>query len=212
MACDPGEGRSKRPTVGESKGRAQSETAAEAAVIVRSLMKRCTYCGEDYPDDALVCALDHNPLVAAQPPSSLQQNRGRFFNWRTTAALLWLTAVFFAGAGLLDLWLTQKLSTEANTHHSIWSLWLGAFENIAIGALCMIAWQLMRRRTSMRLSGGASVVGFALCGTMMRWIHWEIIGHNDLPWIEPLIVWPMFLYTIVYGYRESKLVKSVEQN
>ena len=27
-------------------------------------MNKCTYCGKEYPDDALVCALDHTPLQA----------------------------------------------------------------------------------------------------------------------------------------------------
>jgi hypothetical protein len=26
-------------------------------------MKKCSYCGKDYPDDATVCAVDQNPLV-----------------------------------------------------------------------------------------------------------------------------------------------------
>ena len=27
-------------------------------------MKKCPYCGKEYPDDATVCELDANPLVA----------------------------------------------------------------------------------------------------------------------------------------------------
>jgi len=26
-------------------------------------MKKCSYCGKEYPDDALVCAVDHEPLL-----------------------------------------------------------------------------------------------------------------------------------------------------
>jgi hypothetical protein len=33
-------------------------------------MKKCSYCGADYPDDAVVCAVDHTPLDRpAEPPS-----------------------------------------------------------------------------------------------------------------------------------------------
>jgi hypothetical protein len=29
-------------------------------------MKRCPYCGKEYPDEATVCELDANPLVASK--------------------------------------------------------------------------------------------------------------------------------------------------
>jgi len=34
-----------------------------------SLMKKCTYCGKEYPDEAQVCAIDQRPLVAMTPPT-----------------------------------------------------------------------------------------------------------------------------------------------
>ena len=38
-------------------------------------MKRCTYCGKEYPDEATLCALDREPLVAigAHPPMAKEQ-------------------------------------------------------------------------------------------------------------------------------------------
>ena len=30
-------------------------------------MKKCPYCGKEYPDDAVVCELDQNPLVSPKP-------------------------------------------------------------------------------------------------------------------------------------------------
>jgi hypothetical protein len=33
-------------------------------------MKKCTYCGKEYPDEATVCPLDQEPLVAQIPPAS----------------------------------------------------------------------------------------------------------------------------------------------
>jgi hypothetical protein len=30
-------------------------------------MKTCSYCGKQYPDDANICELDHNPLIHFQP-------------------------------------------------------------------------------------------------------------------------------------------------
>jgi hypothetical protein len=31
-------------------------------------MKKCTYCGKEYPDDATVCVLDEQPLKRVGPP------------------------------------------------------------------------------------------------------------------------------------------------
>lgn len=33
-------------------------------------MKKCSYCGKEYPDDAVACILDRSPLVFFQPKSS----------------------------------------------------------------------------------------------------------------------------------------------
>ena len=47
------------------------EKAAPSVVSVRiqSPMKKCSYCGKEYPDDAVECPIDRNPLVALPPPS-----------------------------------------------------------------------------------------------------------------------------------------------
>ena len=34
-------------------------------------MKKCTYCGKEYPDNTAVCAIDAEPLEAVKPPSPL---------------------------------------------------------------------------------------------------------------------------------------------
>jgi hypothetical protein len=34
-------------------------------------MKKCSYCGKEYPDDATMCALDGEPLVGAGESASL---------------------------------------------------------------------------------------------------------------------------------------------
>jgi hypothetical protein len=30
-------------------------------------MKRCTYCGKEHPEEALICAIDHEPLLSDIP-------------------------------------------------------------------------------------------------------------------------------------------------
>lgn len=32
-------------------------------------MKKCTYCGKEYPDNASVCAIDQEPLESDSPPA-----------------------------------------------------------------------------------------------------------------------------------------------
>jgi hypothetical protein len=34
-------------------------------------MKKCTYCGKEYPDETSVCAIDQNPLESVAPPREM---------------------------------------------------------------------------------------------------------------------------------------------
>jgi hypothetical protein len=41
-------------------------------------MKRCSYCGVEYPDDAVMCATDHTPLdpaIVPPPPPRLPESK-----------------------------------------------------------------------------------------------------------------------------------------
>lgn len=65
-------------------------------------MKKCTYCGKEYPDEVTVCELDANPLVAvksakAAPTPTVEMTRldklfsnsSSIFFWGVDARLLW---------------------------------------------------------------------------------------------------------------------------
>jgi hypothetical protein len=54
-------------------------------------MKKCPYCGKEYPDDAEVCAVDQSPLTETAPalsPSPPPPPDNRFLKWIATFSLL----------------------------------------------------------------------------------------------------------------------------
>jgi hypothetical protein len=89
-------------------------------------MKKCSYCGAENPDDAVVCAIDQTPFTAESPatfadaaswtphsPLALALTSG-------LAAFLICTGVFFAvGRIMLDIWRVHHpvdLGMPANYH------------------------------------------------------------------------------------------------
>ncbi len=64
-------------------------------------MKRCSYCGAEYPDDATECAIDRTPFVAATPAAPRMLTRTVESGLRLAllngfGVLLILLALFFA--------------------------------------------------------------------------------------------------------------------
>jgi magnesium-transporting ATPase (P-type) len=89
-------------------------------------MKKCSYCGAEYPDDAVVCVVDQTPFTAESPatfadaasrtphsPLALALTSG-------LAAFLICTGIFFAvGRVMLDIWRMHHpvgASIPANYH------------------------------------------------------------------------------------------------
>jgi hypothetical protein len=65
-------------------------------------MKKCPYCGKEYPEDAIVCELDANPLTSSKVVSTAL---------RPNAEMTWLdkkfansSGIFFWGADVRLLW------------------------------------------------------------------------------------------------------------
>lgn len=153
----------------------------------------------------------HNNVMLNIQGTVKGMNTGSFFRWKPTSIVLWLFAILFILAALLNFWLAFKAlhgplpGSSIDDPQRASRLFLrGSAENIVIATLCIGAWLLMRRHSRVALVSGCSAVVLALAITSKRWVYWHATGDNPLPWFEPLLVWPPLAYAIAYAWRESR--------
>jgi hypothetical protein len=104
-------------------------------------MRKCSYCGAEYPDDAVVCAVDQTPLVI-EPRGKIDDAARSPFGLAITgglASLLICTAIYFTIGRIMrdivrmrggDLGVPASYDVTDFIHPAItWSLF-------GIGALC----------------------------------------------------------------------------
>lgn len=180
-------------------------------------MKAC--CGEENDDSARHrhgCGCEFSQLtpstLEASPPKPVRP----LFRWIPTAIILWVIGLISGLVAVADLWLavlavrgTIHDASIGDSQHMVRLLLRGVFENAAIGSLCLFSWYLMRRQTRTRLLAGTAAGMFALFITLRRWTIWEIREDNPLGWVEPLLIWPCLIYTIIYAYRASTRASKV---
>jgi hypothetical protein len=80
----------------------------------------------------------------------------------------------------------------------------GAVGDIAVAALCILGWYLMRRRVSGMSAVGAitiMVAAFIICS---RSIYWMVRGASFEYWCDSVLELPFLAYAIAYAYRESR--------
>ncbi|MGO8838707.1 MAG: tetratricopeptide repeat protein [Limisphaerales bacterium] len=87
-------------------------------------MKKCSYCGKEYPDDADICAFDQNPLDAVTPPLPSLPPASSFYKWVATFSLL-------APVIVILIYLSLFLYFRANGR-----VWPALF--VAVGLLVML--------------------------------------------------------------------------
>jgi hypothetical protein len=60
-------------------------------------MKKCPYCGKEYPDEASVCAIDQEPLES-DPPTLGQVTDGKALSTNCRGPLMWIGLCFLVTA------------------------------------------------------------------------------------------------------------------
>src|SRR4051794_40105076 len=58
-------------------------------------MKKCTYCGREYPDDAVVCTADQNSLIVAEvaPPPAYPKHHTIVIRRFTASSLFKIVSI-----------------------------------------------------------------------------------------------------------------------
>jgi len=76
-------------------------------------MKKCTYCGKEYEDDATICLIDHEPLTSAPSPPPSSSDTFDAMPESSTAARLILGSIVLMGMAVLSfLWCLNTMRSE----------------------------------------------------------------------------------------------------
>jgi hypothetical protein len=169
-------------------------------------MKKCTYCGKEYPDEAEVCAIDQEPLeYATALPSANSENVStkRFFYWRPASIILIILTVIYMADMLLNLWLGNVFSQRGDQQMSRVIYW-GAFENLVVAILCFTSRRMMSRQTRVYFTAGACVLVVAFLIVVLNWLSALLHGRNPYAITEAILILLPMLYAIIYAFMESK--------
>ena len=182
-------------------------------------MKKCPYCGKEYPDEVLFCTIDQEFLQSydstLKPNSSLSVDNLKtrsFFRWIPTAIVLWTFAGLFTFGAILDWWMAGQPARPSSMHIAMignsqhFKQWLlrGAIQNFTVAVLLILGWYLIRQRVSGMIALGAISVMAAACIICSRSIYWMTRGANFELWCDMVFELPFLAYVIIYAHRESK--------
>jgi len=132
-------------------------------------MKKCTWCGKEYPDEATFCSLDEQSLSSCSPDETTITEAARSKTWLpqiVIPAALWLVVnfllagLFTVGASLLfgfatALWAAVDCSKLQSTGSRVLGI---AFKPVVVFAVCAFflwgfgfIWYLIMRHRVKRL-------------------------------------------------------------
>jgi len=110
-------------------------------------MKKCSYCGKEYLDDTVVCAVDQNPLVPAKPKPVLTQEEEHLrllsiFHYVVggLAALFALIPIFHLIFGLIMILAPEKFAGHGHAQEQPPLALMGWFFVIFAAVFITIGW------------------------------------------------------------------------
>lgn len=130
------------------------------------IMKSCSYCGAEYPDDAVMCVTDHTPLAGTPALFS----REFIKDWSPVRSTVRLFSVCLMGISLPTTWLmlwAGKLETPEQLANVLWQ---DRFNAIPMPfAVFLLVLTLPRPRVWIR-AALAILVGFVLWFYVWQWL------------------------------------------
>lgn len=173
-------------------------------------MKRCVYCGKEYPDDVSVCLIDEQAVEDDVCRSHTEARRFKgFFHWKPVSISLIVLIVVYWGVALLNLWLIYMRNERGDTRNVSFLLW-GAFWNVVVGAFCFAGRHFMKRGSRVDYVVGAIAVSVAMFLVLRTWLGGLLTGRNPFPVVEALLVWPWLIYAVAYAMKGIKRQANAE--
>ncbi len=131
-------------------------------------MKRCPYCGAEYPDDAVECQIDHTPLVAklpepaAGPPPAPSEGRIGLAIGALVIGILSVVLSIFLVGGLLAIvaivlswiYLAKRQRPAGMARWGIVLAVLGLIASVGFGAFYVSAYKQIKKAMASAASDG----------------------------------------------------------
>lgn len=155
-------------------------------------MKKCPYCGTEYPDDTAVCAIDQTPFE--QETLQSREILNRTLQSATGRAITTGLAIFFMNTGIYCLAGRLDLEISKIFHHS-YVLPLGAKEIIEMSVF--VKWLLIVGFAFFTFGVCSARSGKVWQGIMIAMITYAITLLFMSPGMPLVILVPAFLFGFI---------------
>jgi hypothetical protein len=173
-------------------------------------MKKCSYCGAEYPDDTVVCAVDHTPLDCPPPlPERKHSGLGIASFGISVAAGCFMVALLCAAAILSAHRIPGDRTYPGQTAVGLMTIFLMSADVVAVGlgiaALCQTGKNRLFGILGLVFSSATIVgtIGLAIIGLLYMRVMKEIPAPRANQLKVPSAALP-FQVTTVWPDEESK--------
>lgn len=167
-------------------------------------------CGWEFP----LSPPSTSKELQESPVDSTSGAKQPFFRSKPAVVTVGIVGSVYALFALLDILLLYPVSRGAlhganygDEEFVLRMLVRGALTNVVVAALCFVGWSKLRQRTANSLKACAFNLSVVLLITGGRLLYWQLKGANPAGWLEPVFIWPLLVYAIVYAHRESRLLQ-----